>query len=83
MHRSRSRSLAAGVLPGAVLALSACGQQRTGSGPSSSPTPSVLGPARGNVEPDSHDGAPHYRENNGFKVPREMTRTVERAGQTA
>ncbi|MEU7203907.1 hypothetical protein [Streptomyces sp. NPDC045470] len=79
MHRSRSRSLAAG----AVLALSACGQQRTGSGPSFSPTLSVLTPARGNVEPDSHDGAPHYRENNGFKVPREMTRTVERAGQTA
>ncbi|MEV5595367.1 hypothetical protein [Streptomyces sp. NPDC052496] len=81
MHIFRSRSLAAGILLAAVLTLTACGQQRTASGPSPSPTPSALAPARGNVEPDSHDGAPHYHENNGFKVPREMTPAGEEAAR--
>ncbi|WP_206506625.1 hypothetical protein [Streptomyces chrestomyceticus] len=61
--------------------MSSCGQQRTGSGPGSSATPSALGPARGNVEPGSDGGAPHYQENNGFKVPREMTPAGEEAAR--
>ncbi|QZL06936.1 hypothetical protein K2224_18195 [Streptomyces sp. BHT-5-2] len=44
---------------------------------SPSPTRSPVGPARGNVEPDSHDGAPHYHENNGFKVPKDMSPASE------
>ncbi|GCD43303.1 hypothetical protein [Streptomyces paromomycinus] len=80
--RSPSRPLAAGVLLGtAVLTLTACGRQHIGSGPSPSPTPSAHGPARGNVEADSDGGAPHYRENNGFKVPREMTPAGEEAAR--
>ncbi|TBO59516.1 hypothetical protein EYS09_11745 [Streptomyces kasugaensis] len=72
--------------------MTACGQQHTdptatGPAPSfgstSSPLPvrSPLGPARGNVEPDSHDGAPHYRENNGFKIPRDMSPAGEEAAR--
>ncbi|MFH8350586.1 hypothetical protein [Streptomyces sp. NPDC018045] len=33
------------------------------------------------MEADSHDGAPHYRENNGFKVPREMPPDSEEAAR--
>ncbi len=76
MRISRSTHAAVGFCLGAVLALSACGQQHASAGgPPASPSPlkSSVGPARGNVEPDSHDGAPHYRENNGFKVPKSMS----------
>ncbi|MFH8350268.1 hypothetical protein [Streptomyces sp. NPDC018045] len=86
--RSRARYLAAGALLGAVLPLTACGQQHVGpttTGPSPAPSPStapsLTGPARGNVEPDSHDGAPHYRENNGFKASREMSPASEEAAR--
>ncbi|WP_063826259.1 hypothetical protein [Streptomyces sp. AA1529] len=88
MQIPRSGYVAAGLFLGVALALSACGQQRTGptvTGPapslgaalSPSPTRSPIGPARGNVEPDSHGGAPHYRENNGFKIPKGMSPASE------
>ncbi|MDX3095883.1 hypothetical protein PV703_20255 [Streptomyces sp. ME01-24h] len=48
---------------------------------SSSPGGSPGGPARGNVEPGSHDGAPHYRENNGFKIPEKMSPAGEKAAR--
>ncbi|MFI6686503.1 hypothetical protein [Streptomyces sp. NPDC050485] len=78
MQISRFRYVAAGLFLGAALTLTGCGQQHTGStvtgsAHSPSPTGSSVGPGRGNVEPDSHDGAPHYRENNGFKIPKEMS----------
>ncbi|WP_331721489.1 hypothetical protein [Streptomyces sp. NBC_00212] len=84
MPISRSRYVVAGLFLGSALALTSCGQQGNGAASSgtrpslgtplsSSPTRSPIGPARGNVEPDSHDGAPHYRENNGFKVPKDMS----------
>ncbi|WP_180985572.1 hypothetical protein [Streptomyces sp. CB02959] len=38
--------------------------------PTSTPTPSGTGPY---VEPGSHDGAPHYGDNNAFRRPREMS----------
>ncbi|WP_223864942.1 hypothetical protein [Streptomyces sp. 5-10] len=88
MQISRYRYLAAGLFLGAALTLTACGQQGTGPtvagsapslGATHSPSPihSPVGPARGNVEPDSHDGAPHYRENNGFKIPKDMSPASE------
>ncbi|WP_371648726.1 MULTISPECIES: hypothetical protein [unclassified Streptomyces] len=83
MQISRYRYVVAGLLLSAALALTACGQQRTGptaagSALSPSPTGSPVGPGRGNVEPDSHDGAPHYRENNGFKIPKDMSPNSEK-----
>ncbi|MGX8909222.1 hypothetical protein ACR820_29010 [Streptomyces netropsis] len=88
MRISRSRYVAAGLLLGT--ALTACGQERTGptaAGPTSNtgapaPAHSPQGPARGDVEPDAHDGAPHYRENNGFKVPKDMSADSEKAART-
>ncbi|WP_370422601.1 hypothetical protein AB8O64_30270 [Streptomyces sp. QH1-20] len=88
MRISRSRYVAAGLLLGT--ALTACGQERTGptaAGPTSNtgapaPAHSPQGPARGNVEPDAHDGAPHYRENNGFKAPKDMSADSEKAART-
>ncbi len=92
MRIPRPGYVAAGLFLGAAATLTACGQQHTdptatGPAPSlgstSSPLPvrSPLGPARGNVEPDSHDGAPHYRENNGFKIPRDMSPAGEEAAR--
>ena len=83
-----ARCVAAGLCLGATLALTACGQQHAGStvagaapslGATLSPsaTRSPVGPARGNVEPDAHDGAPHYHENNGFKIPGAMSPASE------
>ncbi|MGW1196575.1 hypothetical protein ACWD4B_12095 [Streptomyces sp. NPDC002536] len=93
MQISGSRYVAAVLLLGTALTLTACDQQRTGltvSGPapspgyalSPSPTGSPVGPARGNVEPDSHDGAHHYRENNGFKIPKGMSPASEEIART-
>ncbi|MEU7579962.1 hypothetical protein AB0B50_20460 [Streptomyces sp. NPDC041068] len=53
----------------------------TGSTPSHGATRSPVGPAPGNVEPDSHDGAPHYRENNSFKFPKDMSPAGEKAAR--
>ncbi|WP_223771039.1 hypothetical protein [Streptomyces huiliensis] len=33
------------------------------------------------MEPDSHDGAPHYRENNGFKFAKDMSPAGEQAAR--
>ncbi|MFB7286796.1 hypothetical protein [Actinacidiphila glaucinigra] len=74
------------------MTLSACNQEHTGSTAASpapslsspafpSPSGSPAGPAPGNVEPGSHDGAPHYRENNGFKIPKEMSSASEEAAR--
>ena len=93
MQISRPRHLAAGLLLAAALPLTACGQQHAGptaAAPapslgathSASPTRSPIGPARGNVEPNSHDGAPHYQENNGFKIPKEMSPASEESART-
>ncbi|WP_416975451.1 hypothetical protein [Streptomyces sp. 4F14] len=38
----------------------------------SAPTPSAP-PASPYVEPGAGDGAPHYRENNGFRIPADMS----------
>ncbi|MGA4980288.1 hypothetical protein [Streptomyces cinereoruber] len=92
MRISRSSYAAAGLCLGTVLVLTACGQQHAGataadsapshSGPlSPSPTRFSTVPARGNVEPDSHDGAPHYRENNGSKIPEEISPASEEAAR--
>ncbi|MFD7863428.1 hypothetical protein [Streptomyces sp. NPDC059783] len=88
MRISRLRSVATGLFLGAALLLTACGQEHAAGTPVSdagpsrgglSPAPS--GPARGNVEPDAHGGAPHYRENNGFKIPKEMTPASAKAAR--
>ena len=57
----------------AALSLTACGEQRVtaGDAPSTPSTPSS--PATPYVEPGAHDGAPHYRENNAFRRPGEMS----------
>ncbi|MFE0699198.1 hypothetical protein [Streptomyces sp. NPDC058872] len=92
MRISRPSHVAACLSLGAALTLTACGQQHTGATtadsapngggpPSPSSTRSHTDPARGNVEPDSHDGAPHYRENNGFKIPQEMSPAAEEAAR--
>lgn len=91
MHISSSRRIAAVVCLGAALALTACGQERAdpaaagssssnGAGPSPSATRSPLGP-QGNVETDSPDGAPHYGENNGYKVPKDVSPASEKAAR--
>ncbi|MBG7702460.1 hypothetical protein HCJ76_31410 [Streptomyces sp. MC1] len=85
MRIPKPRHVAAGLLLGTALTLTACGQEHTGptaAGPgSASHSGTPAGPARGNVEPDSHDGAPHYHENNGFKVPKEMSPASEEAAR--
>ncbi|MFE9255421.1 hypothetical protein [Streptomyces sp. NPDC006879] len=90
MRISRPNYVAACLFLGTALSLTACGQQHTGataadSAPSRSGSlsPSPTGPARGNVEPDGHDGAPHYRENNGFKIPKKMSPASEEAARAA
>ncbi len=85
MRIPRPRCAAAGLLLGTALTLTACGQEHTGPTAAGSTSPShsgsPAGPARGNVEPGSHDGAPHYHENNGFKVPKEMSPASEEAAR--
>lgn len=72
---------------GTALTLTACGEEHAGPAAGgtttrpSAPERSPVGPAQGNVEPDSHDGAPHYRENNGFKVAKEMSPVSEKAAR--
>ncbi|WP_406164834.1 hypothetical protein [Streptomyces sp. NBC_00996] len=34
------------------------------------------------MEPGSHGGAPHYRENNGFKVPKDMSPASEKIARS-
>lgn len=34
------------------------------------------------MEPDSHGGAPHYRENNGFKIPKDMSPDSEKIARS-
>ncbi|MCX3061535.1 hypothetical protein [Streptomyces beihaiensis] len=91
MQSSRPGYLAASaLLLGAALTLTGCGTQHVGPG-AGGPSPTVTrsstgpsgpaGPARGNVEPDSHDGAPHYHENNGFKTPKKMSPADEKLAQ--
>ncbi|WP_225986941.1 hypothetical protein [Streptomyces spectabilis] len=77
MGTSRSKRMTAALFLGTALTLTACGQE--GADPAA--TGSAAGPAPGNVEADSHDGAPHYGENNGFKVPKEMSRSGEKAAR--
>ncbi|MER5468286.1 hypothetical protein [Streptomyces sp. NPDC002685] len=64
----------------ATVSLGACGTERvtTGAtggttaqeGTSATPSPSVASPY---VEPGAGEGAPHYRENNGFRIPGDMS----------
>ncbi|WP_043263030.1 hypothetical protein [Streptomyces sp. CT34] len=69
------RPLAALLLLSAVLPLTACGQQRVAAGAPSTPHssgPSSYG-ASPYVEPGAQDGAPHYRDNNAGRQPRDMS----------
>ncbi|WP_055549107.1 hypothetical protein [Streptomyces sp. NBRC 110028] len=72
----RGRVAATALLLGAALALTACGEQRvtTADAPSAPPSSSPGSPAASPyVEPGAHDGAPHYRENNAYRLPGEMS----------
>ncbi|MEU1803565.1 hypothetical protein [Streptomyces sp. NPDC019937] len=72
----RRRVAATALLLGAALSLTACGEQRatTADAPSAPPSSSPGSPAASPyVEPGSHDGAPHYRENNAYRLPGEMS----------
>ncbi|WP_199563886.1 MULTISPECIES: hypothetical protein [unclassified Streptomyces] len=90
---ARPGYVAAGLVLGAALTLTACGEQRVGdtvadSGPSASaadspssePAPSPSG-AQGDVAPVVPDGAPHYGENNAFKFPKKMAPASEKAAR--
>ncbi|MFK8908021.1 hypothetical protein [Streptomyces sp. YS-3] len=88
MRISRSRLVVTALLLSTPLTLTrtGCGEEHAGATGSAatraaSPSRSPVGPARGNVEPDSHDGAPHYRENNGFKFSQEMSPAGEKAAR--
>lgn len=73
----RYRPAAAPALLLAVgLFLTACGEQRVtaSDAPSTPPTSSSNSPAASPyAEPEAHDGAPHYGENNAHRQPREMS----------
>ncbi|MGR3932822.1 hypothetical protein [Streptomyces sp. BRA346] len=58
-----------------AFSLTACGEQRVAASdaPSAPPTSSPSTPGTPYTEPGSHDGAPHYRENNAFRQPGEMS----------
>ncbi len=71
------------ILLGAVIPLTACGQQRVAAdapGASSRPSPSPSG-ASPYVEPGANDGAPHHSENNAGRQPREMSSAGEEDAQ--
>ncbi|MGW1260227.1 hypothetical protein ACWD5Q_34960 [Streptomyces sp. NPDC002513] len=63
----------------ATLSLGACGTERATTGATGTTTPHGTGtspsPAVGSpyVEPGAGDGAPHYRENNGFRISGAMS----------
>ncbi|MER6126800.1 hypothetical protein ABT173_30195 [Streptomyces sp. NPDC001795] len=72
-------ALTAGLVVLVTLSLSACGTERaskgatggtTTNGTRTAPSPSVGSPY---VEPGAGDGAPHYRENNGFRISGDMS----------
>ncbi|MEV4440361.1 hypothetical protein AB0K09_15320 [Streptomyces sp. NPDC049577] len=70
---------ATAVLLGTAIFLTACGTEHaTGSAAGAAPSPSAssvptASPASPYVEPGAGDGAPHYRENNGFRIEGEMS----------
>ncbi|MGD3109615.1 hypothetical protein [Streptomyces sp. YGL11-2] len=74
------RHLGALLLLSAAIPLTACGQQRvaarTPGTPHNSSSSASGASASGSspyVEPGAHDGAPHYRENNAGRQPRDMS----------
>ncbi|MFF7652039.1 hypothetical protein ACFZCY_19835 [Streptomyces sp. NPDC007983] len=72
----RRRVAATALLLGAALSLTACGEQRVtaADAPSAPPSSGPGSPAASPyVEPGAHDGAPHYRENNAYRLPGEMS----------
>lgn len=72
----RRRVAATALLLGAALSLTACGEQHatTADAPSAPPSSSPSSPAASPyVEPGAGDGAPHYRENNAYRLPGEMS----------
>ncbi|GGU64901.1 hypothetical protein GCM10010211_32500 [Streptomyces albospinus] len=77
------RHLAALLLLGAVIPLTACGQQRVAAGAPSAPhSAGPAGPGASPYrEPGAHDGAPHYRENNAGRQPRDMSPGSKRDAQ--
>ncbi|MFD0020656.1 hypothetical protein [Streptomyces sp. NPDC058382] len=70
------------LLVSAVASLTACGEQHVAAGaPSASPSagPGTAGPgASPYVEPGSHDGAPHYNDNNAGRRPSAISRAGEK-----
>ncbi|MFI0981233.1 hypothetical protein ACH4SP_30015 [Streptomyces sp. NPDC021093] len=80
--RQRRQVAAAALLTSTALLLTACGQQRpTSPGAVAAPTPPAASGAPAAtpyVEPGAGDGAPHSRENNGFRIPREMSAGSEK-----
>ncbi|MEV7598127.1 hypothetical protein AB0O91_12195 [Kitasatospora sp. NPDC089797] len=73
----RHRRLAAVVLlPALALPLAGCGAHRavqSGAAGPATPGGTDTPGASPYVEPGAGDGAPHYRENNGYRIPREMS----------
>ncbi|MFI0815277.1 hypothetical protein ACH4TX_03820 [Streptomyces sp. NPDC021098] len=68
----RRRRRVAALLLGAALSLTACGEQRATT--AATPAPGSSSPAASPyVEPGAGDGAPHYRENNAYRLPGEMS----------
>ncbi|MFF2807947.1 hypothetical protein ACFVT2_12265 [Streptomyces sp. NPDC058000] len=95
--RRHRRAATGALLLSAALALTACGQQRVAAGaptptagpgashghpstasPTTTPTPPGASPY---AEPGSHDGAPHYGDNNAFRRPGEMSPASEKDAQ--
>ncbi|WP_246561870.1 hypothetical protein [Streptomyces roseirectus] len=69
---------------GGTSAVGATPSSRTPDTPSTPSTPGptpTTPPAPAYVEPGSHDGAPHYRENNGFRIAGEMSPASEKDAQ--
>ncbi|MEV6013532.1 hypothetical protein AB0M29_43145 [Streptomyces sp. NPDC051976] len=73
-QRLRRRHLAAGLLLGSAVTLTACGQQHLPAG--TTPTTTSASPSSSSspyVEPGANDGAPHYQENNAGRLPGTMS----------
>ncbi|MEU4116217.1 hypothetical protein AB0F71_17180 [Kitasatospora sp. NPDC028055] len=76
----RPGRLTAVALLAAALALTACGTQRatqpTAAAPTT-PTSTDVPSATPYAEPGAGDGAPHYRENNGSRIARDLSPAAE------
>ncbi|MGW5864598.1 hypothetical protein ACWFRJ_20770 [Streptomyces sp. NPDC055239] len=82
-QRRRTDAVSAALLMAAALAtLTACGEQRHTSAPSTASAPSTTTPgASPYVEPGVVDGAPHNGDNNAYRRPGDMSPASEEAAE--